>query len=659
MVNLQSIEVQDFFALDHLEITDVPNILLLTGGNAAGKTSLTRAIEALVTGSVVNEDGTRIDQDRLKHDGMPAEIIGTFVDADGDAFSVRRRYASSHSLSLIRGEDELDLKVSEWDVHCETLFGAKPEMLRAVLRSDRFLAMPSREQVALVCTIMDLDVQKGHLIGALPEDAQDMAANLLSTVTSEGAELLDRAADIAVSNRRKLKAVVEEADAELEVAKKNLAEVEGRWADGFAALMSEDELARQEEIIQQAREKKRNVNVRTTETREAIQRLDAKITAAAAEFADLRSAAEKADAAREEWEQDKTRLQSRVSSANAQIEQWSGSADEVRQEEERYRRKLEAARSRERMLGNLFAAVSEGVDEETAACPLCGGEVDPDRLRERGSRRIAANERAIEGLESLLTEAVEHRKMYDDKVTAARAALAGARKELAELGEKPAMPDAYRKQMGPARERRHELEEERKELIHQQAAFAREVNSLMPDDELVLLEEKVERHNHQHQLLSSARLKLTEAETKHERAVERRDKALVIAEEWTPAGLATRLVVERMGPTLDLLNSLVASQGWEITIGPEMQIIVNTPDRTETPEEMSRGEQIYLAAAFQATFAKICGFGVVTVDDASALDHEHTKMLVEAATEFAPDLTWIIARHHGVEHEAATEFVIE
>jgi recombinational DNA repair ATPase RecF len=658
MVQLNDIEIQDFLAISHLEMNEVAPVVLLTGANAAGKTSFTRAIEALVTGSVVGERGSRIDQDRLKHDGMPAQITAHFRDAEGDVFGLRRTFGSSHKLVLLRGDEEIDLKVGEWDDHCQMLFGAKPEMLRAVLRSDRFLSLNARDQVRLICTILDLEVGQGDLLEMLSDEAKPIAQNLLSAVKDQGADLLDKAADIAVANRRKAKALLEEAQAELAAAEKALAEVEARWPTSFATLMTDDEIARREEEVAAERERSRSLYARAEETRREIERTDAAITGAASEFATLRSEAEKADEARAKWERTKGMLSDRIRTAEIQIATYGEESAAAQEILAAYDRKYESAISRQRMLTNLFAAVQE-TDDEQALCPLCLQPTDPTRLRARGEQRRAANARAVKGLGRLRSDAAETALELSNKVARAEAMKAGAQTELNGLGQIPPMPDEYRKMMGPVRQRRHEMEAKRNDLISQQANFAKEADTLKTDEELAALEQQIERHARHQMLLKSAKETVQAAEEKVERLTGRRETALEIANEWTPTGLATRLVVERMEETLDMLNALLASKEWTVTIGPEMQIIVKTPNRTETPDEMSRGEQIYLAAAIQATFAATCGFGVVTVDDASALDERHTMMLIDAAVEVAPDVTWIIARHHGVEHQAAEEFAVQ
>ena len=76
----------------------------------------------------------------------------------------------------------------------------------------------------------------------------------------------------------------------------------------------------------------------------------------------------------------------------------------------------------------------------------------------------------------------------------------------------------------------------------------------------------------------------------------------------------------KMDALVEILNRILKGRGWQAVVAPDMTCTVQEMGREIAPEDLSRGEQLYLGAAWQTAFAHYLGIGLIILDDGALLD---------------------------------------
>lgn len=637
--------VENFRAIKHIE-TDLPLLLEVVGPNESGKTSLCQAIEFLLTGSVLDDHGARIDQGKLKHHGEPISVTMQFEDDQGAGFAVRRELGSKHAIALVRDEVEVAIPVSEWEEHCRLLFGADTEALRATLRTDRFLSMTQPQQIALVCRLLRVRVGPEQLLEVLAEDDRSIGQALLEAEDAEGAALLEKAGALAVGNRRAAKKREKDAEGRVAVCEQQLRErkEDGRvWRDETRAPYEAVEAADDDERVVREWEKRRRdlrLRLQTAEgaAAEALKRteeLEAQIAAAQERIA-------AADAERRAWEAKRAALTAERDAAEEDRLRWISAREPLEQEIVDVRRALDEERAEKRRAEAVLTAIG---DEASAECFVCRQPADMSGVAERTRKRLAEiNERivALDAQQCELAELIEGDRREEQAAEARRAM---AQRALDGMATPPPSADEIRRAMIDLRAQRDQSAQRRDLAAGECAAIEAQLVDVPSQEELEHRLRLVAEFRELALRVETAAADLKRAREALEMARAERAAAERVADAWAPTGLAAKIVVPQMRDALALLNDVLAPKGWNVRLGDDMQTVVETGDAVWSPDELSKGAAVVLAAAWQVAFARSVGFGLVLLDDAALLDADNLRLFGDAALTLGGGIKFVVARH--------------
>ena len=627
-----SLQVKNFRALADFEINFDAPLLELVGPNGAGKTSAMLAIEFLLCGAVEDENGSRIPTDRLKHRGEDIEVtmvwrsLAVIGQAESVAidFKIRRSLGSKHTIEVLHDGNDIwsGIPVREWEEECVRLFNTGTSEIRALLRSDRFIRMSSREQATLAANLLRVEVNSDVLLDGFPEELRVEVSEMMPP-GKEGAALLAGLNDAAVATRRIRKREKTEAEARVNVALEVVA-ARKLTRDALRSEIADDEEARAMLVVLDKELGARaaaQASVVSAETR--ISEIDSDSTSLANQVTDLRAQADANDAEFNGWEARKAALTATIEEAEAAVTEAETALEaaqtahiSVRDEEAKHDGALGVTK---KLLG--FARAQVENSEAGAKCPLCGADdVDWSAILEQAENQCGEMEIALGEAVARNNQATQTESALREQLASSRNALKNALDARAAIEATPTSGNAIRAQIAPLQHRRRELDNGRLEAISHLNSKRSVVNATRAPEKIEGERDKINTWVSANQDVELAEADVEEARASVTKTDAKTQRAETIAALCAPETLMEAAVGNKMDALIEILNSILDRRGWKANVAADMTCTIQEMGREVAPEDLSRGEQLYLGAAWQTAFAHYLGIGLIVLDDGALLD---------------------------------------
>lgn len=635
MLKPTHLTIENFRAIISLDI-DLPEVLVLAGPNGSGKTSVLQAIEWCLTGRVVDPRGVALVQSKYVREGQTAEVSLTLCDEQGEETTVVRTLGAQHKVRLVTHEDGAarasgDIAIKDWPEWYKLLTGCTIDQTTALLRSDRFLSMSSSEQGALIMSLLDVRVSHADLLELIPDESRELAGRLTVNAEDPPSTLFERLSVFAVEERRGTKRELQTARgrlAQAEEAEVSLrAEYETAQADIGPPLEAGEAEAQWQEL--ESTRRHRLVHEETVKRHaDELQRLDTQLAEAAAEQTDLRTRLTSAEQAVEDYQATHAGLVQEIAAHEAR-EQTDGQ-DDVCLAATRTTLAVEVRTLEEQIVVMDTAG-------EAARCPLCGAEADLTAVRQDIDARLSTKREH-------LREATRKAETAQRESADLARALGSARSQLTSL-TMPSDPEELRKGIKAVSVRRRKIDEQRRTVVDHRNAATTALHACAPEHELVRQMKQVDQHREWNAKLGQAAEAIQASRGTYQRTERELSAAEALADAWNPAELTTKLLLSQIGELLERVNGpLLQGMGYEASIAPGIEVQVKGMGETWAPDELSKGQQMMLAAAWQAGFAQTLGLGIVLLDDASILDRDNLQTVLADVPQAYEGIVWIVPR---------------
>ncbi len=583
---IYQVSVRNFRGLAKADLELTEPVTLVLGVNGAGKSSLAEGLRWGLTGACEWTDTAGKGASVLIGHGGPTATVGVV----GEAFGVIERSLNANGSTVLCG----DRTGSEAQAAIDAALPGK-DLLKAMLRSDGFIALPGKAQQDLLFALSGGEVDAKWFRQHLTEEEAEVLDDALATL-ARGSGLADKLHDIAYALRtdinRKVKTLQAQAGdsapaetvdvAPLEAALKQLRAQEGKLREkigaGAAAKAAQEQAAARE---QQAGAEVKRINAALAALgAEPAEVTEDEIAAAAETVKVTQTASSEAVQAYTAANASRTTLQE-------QLDQFVALKDKC-------------------VLGDLV-------------CPL--------EAKERGGI-IKRTQASIDKLEVTGKEAQDAMRAAEQAHNAAGDELDRLRKARQAFLTHRDRSEELQEQLAAAKDRQIDA------LNAYQQSGAPNVTSLQED--LASLQARIataqaELNAALDTNAQAAGAALRQLELDGKLAEQSLLDGLV--KKLSPDGLPAQAMRETIGTVIDAINDVLSEfTDFQIAAEPgkEFQLLVSDGDGILYPVRcLSESEKLRVGAAIQVAFARLTDFGFVIVDAADRLDGTNRPALLK------------------------------
>lgn len=583
---IDQVTVRNFRGLAKADLPLTEPVTLVLAPNGAGKSSLAEGLRWGLTGACEWTDTAGKGASVLIGHGGPTATVGVV----GASCGVIERSLNAKGSTVLCG----DRTGSEAQAAIDAALPSK-ELLKAMLRSDGFIALPGKSQQDLLFALSGGEVDAKWFRQHLTEEEAEVLDDALATL-ARGSGLAGKLHDIAYDMRKDVNRDVNTLEAQvgdsapseavdvapLEAALKQLREREGKLREqigaGQAAKQAQEQAAAREQ--QAGAEVKRITGALAALGEEPAEVTEDEIAAAAEAVKDAQAAYSAAVTSAAEANASRVTLQE-------QLDQFVALKDKC-------------------VLGGLTCPV--GAAERGAVIKRTQASID--KLEVTGK----------EAQDAMRVAEQAHNAAGDelDRLRKGRQAFLAHRDRGAEL----------RAQLEQAQARQADA------LTEYQQSGAPNVTSLQED--LAGLQARIAAAHVEVSAAQAANAQAAgAAKTQEELKGKLAEQSLLdgLVKKLSPDGLPAQAMRETIGTVIDAINDVLGEfTDFRIAAEPgkEFQLLVSDGDGILYPVRcLSESEKLRVGAAIQVAFARITNFGFVIVDAADRLDGTNRPALLK------------------------------
>lgn len=615
-MKIERLSISQFRCHDSLDVP-LDRVTVIVGANGTGKSSIKAALEYALTGRCEWTDGRGSGADELIKHGIRQANITVGIEGLGQIQRTVPNY--------LRVEG-MDGPTTDQQKALYERLGASEQVLSALFNTGAFLSLDRAAQKTLLFGLLGFTFTREDLAAKISEFSgrEDAAGWIIGQLVEDvyGPDVFDRLEKAAVEERRTLKRVAKELDAQ--------AVPSVPLPEGVTAEQAEQV----DKLLQELSAERDGLMRQLGEGRASTQARESLIS--------------RRNAAKTKVELGEKTVRSMPVPDEEALEQAKATFKEARDEDralnDQHAELLVRCATFEGQIAGVSGTI-ETLSRFDGSCPLAPQAVQCPMSREDVGAVLKQLGESVGALRTQMAEIEAELRQIEEARSAARAAKADAEKQIAELEKRGVAFENARVDLDRARTALREAEQELASAPEATGNQSETEQAIAMLDARIAKGRGIQQAIVEHKRTEAARQAYTARQAKTTT-----DLLLIeaLCTALGPKGLRARMLGDAVKKLQERANerfqALTAGEySVEFLAGDDLQILVTRKGHGTRPAaNLSASEKFRVGIVMQDVLAGLSGLGFLVIDGADILDTDNRALMMQMIMQMAPDYDTIL-----------------